>query len=108
MRPKNFDEFFNRHKHYLRTPADFNILECRSHTYCTNCPQRCGCPMRIQFYRDDISFEFNLQFSELAVRRGFAAYFGVITDEDKLFQATQDIRKKKYRELQEYPFYSFS
>ena len=85
-------------------PCDLNLLShCVKTEFCTDCKFRIGCPIRHEFYlrifETDIDFEIFLQTLELE--------FGKNSDEDRCFEATEQVRRKYYMEKRINPHFSY-
>ena len=88
----------------MRPMTDELMLNCSEQKYCTKCKFRMGCPIRYDFYSDEQVFEIKLQMAELKARKVFPTY-----DKEELFKITEDIRKKRTREIKEVgPYFSYT
>lgn len=76
--------------------------ECFRNKFCENCKIRTGCPIRKMFYdNDDLDFEIEIQSTECMLRDIFP------DQKDDVFDYTQMFRKKRRKEQEQHPWFTY-
>lgn len=78
--------------------------ECSQQEYCTNCPIRENCPVRLSFYRSDEEFS-----EDIGLTNYLALKISAETDLKSSIAAVlfrSEMLKKRKREMELYPLYS--
>lgn len=90
----------------------FNIINtamaCQKNEYCTNCPVRKGCFIREYFYCSTEEYverckQVNIQVMATAISMGYSPERAI----SECAEVSNEISKKRDREIKEHPTYSY-
>ena len=81
---------------------------CEMHEYCTNCPARIGCGVRLGFYDSDEKYSEAVKTANLlTLQLALAAGIDFCSCATEINNLGNLMDKKRRREKELHPFYSF-